>query len=109
MPSLEIDTSSDKDTIPHTMEKNISGIIISLREERNKSDTILNTIVTYLPYVASVISVAFKNIPKMIPKIIAIMIFFVKDIIILENLKLLDNWVRWQFQKQALSEVFYCL
>ena len=53
MPSLEIDTSSDRDTIPHTMEKNISGIIISLREERNKSDTILNKIVTYLPYVFS--------------------------------------------------------
>ena len=108
MPSLEIDTSSDRDTIPHDGEE-YQRDNNKLERERNKSDTILNKIVTYLPYVASVISVTFKNIPKMIPKIIAIMIFFVKDIIILENLKLLDNWVRWQFQKQALSEVFYCL
>ena len=82
---------------------------MSLRAERNKSDTMLNKIMTYSPNVLSIKSVTFMNTPTIIPKIIATMIFLVKDIIILENLKLLDNSVRWQFQILALNEEFCCL
>ena len=41
IPSLESDTSSDNDIMPQTMEKNIRGIITSLRAEINKFDTTL--------------------------------------------------------------------
>ena len=41
IPNLDKDVSSDKDIIPQTIEKNISGIITSLSAEINKSDTIL--------------------------------------------------------------------
>ena len=46
IPNLESDTSSDNDIMPHTMEKNIRGIITSLRAEINKSDTILKKLIT---------------------------------------------------------------
>jgi len=46
IPSLDKDVSSDKDIIPQTIEKNISGIITSLRAEINKSDTILKKYIT---------------------------------------------------------------
>ena len=46
IPNLDKDVSSDKDMIPQTIEKNISGIITSLRAEINKSDTILNKFIT---------------------------------------------------------------
>ena len=45
-PSLDKDVSSDKDIIPQTIEKNISGIITSLRAEINKSDTMLKKFIT---------------------------------------------------------------
>ena len=41
IPNLESVTSSDNDIMPHTMEKNIRGIITSLRAEINKYDTTL--------------------------------------------------------------------
>ena len=46
IPNLDQDVSSDKDIIPQTIEKNISGIITSLRAEINKSDTILKKFIT---------------------------------------------------------------
>jgi len=46
IPSLDKDVSSDKDIIPQTIEKNISGIITSLRAEINKSDTTLKIFLT---------------------------------------------------------------
>ena len=46
IPSLDKDVSSDKDIIPQTIEKNISGIITSLRAEINKSDTMLKKFIT---------------------------------------------------------------
>ena len=46
IPNLDKDVSSDKDMIPQTIEKNISGIITSLRAEINKSDTILKKFIT---------------------------------------------------------------
>ena len=46
IPSLDKDVSSDKDIIPQTIEKNISGIITSLSAEINKSDTILKKFIT---------------------------------------------------------------
>ena len=46
IPSLDKDVSSDKDIIPQTIEKNISGIITSLRAEINKSDTTLKKFIT---------------------------------------------------------------
>ena len=46
IPNLDKDVSSDKDIIPQTIEKNISGIITSLRAEINKSDTILKKFIT---------------------------------------------------------------
>ena len=46
IPNLDKDVSSDKDMIPQTIEKNISGIITSLREEINKSDTMLKKFIT---------------------------------------------------------------
>ena len=46
IPSLDKDVSSDKDIIPQTIEKNISGIITSLRAEINKSDNTLKIFLT---------------------------------------------------------------
>ena len=46
IPNLDKDVSSDKDMIPQTIEKNISGIITSLRAEINKSDTTLKKFIT---------------------------------------------------------------
>lgn len=46
MPSLESDTSSDKESIPQTIEKKIKGIIINLSADRNRSDTTLKTLAT---------------------------------------------------------------
>tara|TARA_Y100000385_G_scaffold102352_1_gene105798 strand:+ start:149 stop:385 length:237 start_codon:yes stop_codon:yes gene_type:complete len=46
IPSLDKDVSSDKDIIPQTIEKNISGIITNLRAEINKSDTTLKIFLT---------------------------------------------------------------
>ena len=46
IPNLDKDVSSDKDMIPQTIEKNISGIITSLRAEINKSDTMLKKFIT---------------------------------------------------------------
>jgi hypothetical protein len=46
IPNLDKDVSSDKDIIPQTIEKNISGIITSLSAEINKSDTILKKFIT---------------------------------------------------------------
>ena len=46
IPNLESDTSSDNDIIPHTMEKNIRGMITSLRAEINKSDITLKKFIT---------------------------------------------------------------
>ena len=46
IPNLDKDVSSDKDMIPQTIEKNISGIITSLSAEINKSDTILKKFIT---------------------------------------------------------------
>ena len=46
IPNLDKDVSSDKDIIPQTIEKNISGIITSLRAEINKSDTMLKKFIT---------------------------------------------------------------
>ena len=46
IPNLESETSSDNDIIPHTMEKNIKGIITSFRAEMNKSDTTLKRFIT---------------------------------------------------------------
>lgn len=46
IPNLDRDVSSDKDTIPQTIEKNINGIITSLRAEINKSDTMLKKFIT---------------------------------------------------------------
>jgi hypothetical protein len=46
IPNLESETSSDNDIMPHTMEKNIRGIITSLRAEINKSDTTLKRFIT---------------------------------------------------------------
>ena len=46
IPNLDKDVSSDKDMIPQTIEKNISGIITSLRAEINKSDTMLKKLLT---------------------------------------------------------------
>lgn len=36
IPSLDKETSSDKDTIPHTIEKNISGTIISFKDDKKR-------------------------------------------------------------------------
>ena len=33
-----MDTSSDKDTIPHTIEKNIRGNITSFNDDKNRYD-----------------------------------------------------------------------
>ena len=44
MPSLESDTSSDKESIPQTIEKKIKGIIINFSADRNRSDTTLKTL-----------------------------------------------------------------
>jgi hypothetical protein len=46
IPNLDKDVSSDKDIIPQTIEKNISGIITSLSAEINKSDIILKKFIT---------------------------------------------------------------
>ena len=46
IPNLDKDVSSDKDMIPQTIEKNISGIITSLRAEINKSDTMMKKFIT---------------------------------------------------------------
>ena len=46
IPNLESETSSDNDIMPQTMEKNIRGIITSLRAEINKSDTTLKRFIT---------------------------------------------------------------
>ena len=82
IPNLESETSSDNDIMPQTMEKNIRGIITSLRAEINKSDTTLKTFITIeLSADTSWVNI-FKNIPAIIPKIIATIIFFVKDITI---------------------------
>ena len=36
IPNLDIETSSERDTMPQTMEKKISGIIINFRDDMNK-------------------------------------------------------------------------
>ena len=36
IPNLDIETSSDKDTIPHTIEKNIRGTIISFSDDKKR-------------------------------------------------------------------------
>ena len=81
IPSLDKDVSSDKDIIPQTIEKKIKGMIINFNAEINKLDTTLKTfiiikLVNKLSWLKK-----FKTIPKNIPKTIAIMIFFVNDII----------------------------
>ena len=36
IPNLDIETSSERDTMPQTMEKNIISIIINFRDDINK-------------------------------------------------------------------------
>ena len=45
IPSLEIGTSSDRETIPQTIEKKIKGMIINFNAEINKLDTTLKTFI----------------------------------------------------------------
>tara|TARA_B100001113_G_scaffold353106_1_gene356349 strand:+ start:2130 stop:2402 length:273 start_codon:yes stop_codon:yes gene_type:complete len=80
-PSLVSETSSDREMMPQTIEKNIKGIMISFSAEMNKSDTKLKIfeimkLATRLSWLKKL-----RIIPKKIPNIIATMIFFVKDII----------------------------
>lgn len=83
IPNLESGTSSDKDKMPHTIEKNIKGIIISLRAEINKSETKLKTFIIIKSDVRVSVINKFRVIPIATPKIIATMIFFVNDMFIL--------------------------
>ena len=82
IPNRESEISSDNDIIPQTIEKNIRGIMTSLREEMNKPVTTLNKFITTESFMETSWLSIFKNIPVIIPRIIAIMIFLVKDIII---------------------------
>ena len=36
IPNLDIETSSDKDTMPHTIEKNIRGTMISFSDDKKR-------------------------------------------------------------------------
>ena len=83
IPNLESGTSSDKDKMPHTIEKNIKGIIISFRAEINKSETKLKTFIIIKSDVRVSAINKFRVIPIATPKIIATMIFFVNDMFIL--------------------------
>jgi hypothetical protein len=69
--------------MPHTIEKNIKGIIISLRAEINKSETKLKTFIIIKSDVRVSAINKFRVIPIATPKIIATMIFFVNDMFIL--------------------------
>ena len=80
IPNLEIETSSDNDTIPQTIEKNIRGIMINFSAERNRWDTRSRPLIIIEWVLDWLISIKFINTPKIIPKTIDTMIFLVNDI-----------------------------
>jgi hypothetical protein len=69
--------------MPHTIEKNIKGIIINLRAEINKSETKLKIFIIIKSDTRVSAINKFRVIPIAAPKIIATMIFFVNDMFIL--------------------------